>query len=198
MKKFVLFFSIIFFLVACKKEHNTVYQKDENNSFEIEYIDNKSNLKSFDFKYSVPKNYSHIIIKETIYQYEKEIIEETIIDQSLEKNTGTIQIEQEDNLEDNNLIVFNFKIPLTPSKSIIESNKFSLNSTNLNVFGANTKIGNDPNMILLAYKEKISNESKDSVSLDDSFFQNSTDISKKIQNDEIIIVWSCNFIKNKK
>lgn len=195
MKKIIVFLIPIFLFMACKKEDVSISPKKESDSFKIEYINNKSDLGSFDFKYSVPKDYSHIVVKETVYQYEKETIEETIIDQNLDKNTGTFKIEQDNDIDNDNLIMFNFTIPLTSSKSIVESNKFSLNSTNLNIFGANTEIGNEPKMNLFAYKEKKSNKTEDTISLDNTFFDTSTDISKKIKSGETIVVWSYEFIK---
>lgn len=195
MKKIIVFLIPIFLFVACKKEDVSISPKNESDSFKIEYINNKSDLGSFDFKYSVPKDYSHIVVKETVYQYEKETIEETIIDQNLDNNTGTFKIEQDNDIDNDNLIMFNFTIPLTSSKSIVESNKFSLNSTNLNIFGANTEIGNEPKINLFAYKEKKSNKTEDTISLDNTFFDTSTDISKKIKSGETIVVWSYEFIK---
>lgn len=187
----------IFLFAACEKKDEATPKKEKQDEFQFEYAKDEedTNFDLVEFEYSMPDDYSHVIISEKVYEYNKDINEKVILEQDLEKTSGVIQIHKEDYLSDDNQIQLTFEIPISSNKSFISQNNFPINSDYFNLFGANTTKVNEPKANLYAYKGKRTGESDSSIEMTNQIFEDNYDVSSSLKKDEIIIIWSYEFTK---
>lgn len=187
----------MFLFAACDKKEEPTPKKEQQDKFQFEYVKNEEDT-DFDlveFKYSMPGEYSHVIISEKVYEYDKEVTEKIILEQDLEQTSGIIQIKKEDDLSDDNQMQLNFEILISSEKSFVSPNNFPIKSEYFNLFWENTVKVNKPKINLYAYKGKKIDESNGSIEITNQIFEDNYDVSSSLEKDEVIIIWSCEFTK---
>lgn len=188
--KLLIIFSFIL-LVGCQKKQENSKVKEENKTYRIEYLEDKSNSEKSVFKYSVPEENLHFILKEIVYENGEESSQQIILEDDLKKGEGSIEIRELE--EENDEISIHFLVLDSANNSISAVSQYPLDSSTFNSYGANANKTNDLNMDLYAYRW-LSSDKSNTLESAQIVFDKSFDFSKDMKNDETIVLWIGEFV----
>ena len=182
----------LFIFGACQKTEEVAVKSKKVEEFQIRSVDNPSDDELFTFEYSVPKEYTHIQIKERVYLPNEKISEKTLIETDLEKQSGLLLVKETDTQDKQE----SYELPLNENQSFSVANDYPLDSTWFNILGANTRQSNQPEFNFLVYVAKQSEYENDTIEYNMEMFDENHDFSKDLEASDVIIIWSCEFKKS--
>lgn len=189
LKILPLFIGILVF-TACGKEETTPSSEKNEDSFQISLVEDPANLDQPTFKFSVPKDYSQLVIKEKIYHLDQEPIEGTVLTANLEQTTGEIIVEKETG---DALTRFNFQV--SSASQVTLGNPFPLSTEGLHVYGPNTATGQEAKKNFFAYKVNPAETEEGKIEFTNKIFEEPFNSTANLKEDELAVVWSYEFTK---